>query len=78
MSNLVERLRGDLMTPYQATQLMDEAAARIEQLEAALREIAKHPRGGVIDAPEKIDRDEFIGLARAAMDAHSIDHKDGL
>ena len=38
MSDLVERLRGDLMTPYQATQLMDEAAARIEQLEAALRE----------------------------------------
>ena len=47
--------------------LIDEAAARIEQLEAALREIAKHPRGGVIDTPEKMDRDEFIGIARAAL-----------
>ena len=39
MSDLKERLRGDLMTPYQATQLMDEAADRIEQLEAALRAV---------------------------------------
>lgn len=39
MTDLVERLRGDLMTPYQATQLMDDAAARIAQLEAALREV---------------------------------------
>jgi predicted phage gp36 major capsid-like protein len=35
MSDLVERLRGDLMTPYQATRLMDEAADRIAQLEEA-------------------------------------------
>lgn len=47
--------------------LIEEAADRIEQLEAALREIAKHPRGGVIDTPEKMDRDEFIGIARAAL-----------
>ena len=43
-------------------------AARIEQLEAALREIAKHSRGGVIDTTEKMDRDEFIGIARAALE----------
>ena len=41
---------------------------RIEQLEAALREIAKHSRGGVIDTTEKMDRDEFIGIARAALE----------
>ena len=47
--------------------LIEEAADRIEKLEAVLREIAKHPRGGVIDTPEKMDRDEFIGIARAAL-----------
>ena len=45
----------------------EKAAARIEKLEAALREIAKHSRGGVIDTTEKMDRDEFIGIARAAL-----------
>ena len=45
-----------------------EQADEIERLRAALREIAKHPRGGVIDTPEKMDRDEFIGIARAALE----------
>ena len=45
-----------------------EQAVRIEKLEAALREIAKHSRGGVIDTTEKMDRDEFIGIARAALE----------
>lgn len=43
-------------------------AAEIERLRAALREIAKHSRGGVIDTTEKMDRDEFIGIARAALE----------
>ena len=34
-SDIVERLRSDLMTPYQATLLMDEAAAEIERLRDA-------------------------------------------
>lgn len=45
-----------------------EAFADNERLRLALREIAKHPRGGVIDTPEKMDRDEFIGIARAALE----------
>ena len=47
--------------------MIADQADRIEHLEAALREIAKHPRGGVINTPEKMDRDEFIGIARAAL-----------
>lgn len=43
-------------------------SAEIERLRAALREIAKHSRGGVIDTTEKMDRDEFIGIARAALE----------
>lgn len=46
-----------------------EAAAEIERLRAALEEIAKHPRGGRIDTPEKLERDEMIGIARAALTA---------
>ena len=42
MTDIVERLRGDLMTPYQATLLMDEAAAEIERLRAALNDIRDH------------------------------------
>ena len=45
-----------------------EQAAEIKRLHAALREIAKHSRGGVIDTTEKMDRDEFIGIARAALE----------
>ena len=47
---------------------LKDAYAEIERLRAALREIAKHPRGGVIDTTEKMDRDEFIGIARAALE----------
>ena len=47
MSDLVERLRGDLMTPYQATQLMDEAADRIEKLEAEVRTWQGHARTAI-------------------------------
>lgn len=45
-----------------------QLSEELKRLEAALREIAKHPRGGVIDTPEKMDRDEFIGIARAALE----------
>ena len=38
------------------------------RLRAALQKIAKHSRGGVIDTTEKMDRDEFIGIARAALE----------
>ena len=48
--------------------LMDRASDEIEKLRAALRDIAKHPRGGVIDTLEKMERDEFIGIARAALE----------
>ena len=75
MSDIVERLRdvaGFIEQEYgrvaSAACLATEAAAEIERLRAALREIAKHPRGGVIDTPEKMDRDEFIGIARAALE----------
>lgn len=36
-------------------------------LREALEKIASRPRGGVLDDPHKIDRDEFIGIARAAL-----------
>ena len=64
MSDLVNELRQGSLNK---DDYRWKAADRIEQLEAALREIAKHPRGGVIDTPEKMDRDEFIGIARAAL-----------
>lgn len=48
----------------QVGQLSDE----IERLRAALREIAGNPRGGKINTPEKFDRDEFIAIARAALE----------
>jgi hypothetical protein len=41
--------------------------AEIERQRAALEHIAKHPRGGLIDTPEKLERDEMIGIARAAL-----------
>lgn len=66
--DLVTRLRGWLDEDVPIGVIMNEAADRIEQLEAALREIAKHSRGGVIDTTEKMDRDEFIGIARAALE----------
>lgn len=47
----------------------EELKAEIERLRAALEEIAKHPRGGRIDTPEKLERDEMIGIARAALEA---------
>ena len=65
MSDLVERLRGDLMTPYQATQLMDEAADRIEQLEAALRSVSVE----FDDTYSPASREGRLGrLARAALE----------
>ena len=45
-----------------------EQADEIERLRAALREIAGNPRGGKINTPEKFDRDEFIAIARAALE----------
>ena len=60
-------MTNDAQSLQQAKITLETQAARIEQLETALREIAKHPRGGVIDTPEKMDRDEFIGIARAAL-----------
>ncbi len=42
MDDLVKRLRA---TPVYVREVMDEAAARIETLEAALREIARNDDG---------------------------------
>ena len=58
-SDIVERLRGDLMTPYQATLLMDEAAAEIERLkkEALFTAITVLP-----------DKDAEIERLRAALE----------
>lgn len=74
MSDIVEGLRfGICDDPCRVRDIPSgcacaQAADRIERLEKALREIAKHSRGGVIDTTEKMDRDEFIGIARAALE----------
>lgn len=49
--------------------------ARIEQLEAALRDIIIH-----CDWPDRVEKYARAALASpsGAMDVHSIDHKDGL
>ena len=74
MTDIVERLRapaywfsgssegheGENNAPY-------EAAARIEQLEAALRDLA--------DCKTFTDREYMIGIARAALDYHQMEGK---
>lgn len=70
MSDLVERLRGDLMTPYQATQLMDEAADRIEQLEAALRPFAVAANG--FDAQRIKNPEEWFAYSGVTSNAGSV------
>ncbi len=40
----------------------------IKKLRAALEKIAKHPRGGLMDTPERLERDEMIGIARDALE----------
>jgi hypothetical protein len=47
--------------------LIREQKAEIDRLLTALENIAKRPRGGLIDTPEKMERDEMIGIARAAL-----------
>ena len=77
MSDLVERLRGDLMTPYQATQLMDEAAARIEQLEADQRDTTEefgrlsHDLGNAMLEIERLraERDEQVQWVKDLADS---------
>lgn len=61
-----ERLGRDYQTARNAH---DKLVLKNERLRAALEEIAKHPRGGRIDTPEKLERDEMIGIARAALEA---------
>jgi hypothetical protein len=60
MSELVERLRAVSPDDYdECSAIMNEAAARIEKLEAALRDIA--------DCKTYTDRKYMIDLARAAL-----------
>ena len=46
MSDIVDRLRDPINQDIPFTELMLDAAARIEQLEAALREIADYGKHG--------------------------------
>jgi hypothetical protein len=55
--NLAKLLEGDVAT----------LRATNERLRSALEKITKYPRGGLIDTPEKLERDEMIGIARAAL-----------
>ena len=48
--------------------MRNEATDEIVRLRAALQMIAEYPRGGLIDTPEKLDRDLMIGIARAALE----------
>ena len=51
----------------EASAKLVEQQADVERLRAALQMIAEYPRGGLIDTPEKLDRDLMIGIARAAL-----------
>ena len=59
MSDEIEHDKPDAITRLRAEN---------ERLRAALREIAGNPRGGKINTPEKFDRDEFIAIARSALE----------
>ena len=51
----------------EASAKLVEQQADVERLRPALQMIAEYPRGGLIDTPEKLDRDLMIGIARAAL-----------
>jgi hypothetical protein len=67
----IERLREAnemMLTDIRRTDVdMLAFKAEIERLRGALEKITKYPRGGLIDTPEKLERDEMIGIARAAL-----------
>jgi hypothetical protein len=66
MSDLVKRLK-DTGTKYEGYPLYWEAAARIEQLEAALRKIAQDKGIQGYRIIPKFDAEEMMKLARATL-----------